>query len=112
MKCSIPRPDIVRGSNRFSVTPLSIWVDVERVDSPVVADVPSLRHARFWLERFRVLYGESLKERSDEMILRYASYDVRVQALGFCSIAVMKQTFPVSRHHITFTTTTGCQQYR
>ena len=90
MERTVPRPDVVRGCYGLTVTPLGIGVDEERVNGAVVADFPSLGHTGFRLECLWVFYRKAFKKRADKVVFRDTCYNVWVEALGLCAVAVVE----------------------
>ena len=90
MQRTVPRPDVVRGCYGLTVTPFRIGVDVERVNGAVVAYFPTLGDTGFRLERLRIFYRKAFKKRADKMVFRDTCYNVWVEALGLCAVAVVE----------------------
>ena len=90
MERSIPRPDVVRGGDGLTVTPLGIGVDVERIDGAVVADFPTFGDTGFRLECLWIFYRKAFKKRADKVVFRDTCYNVWVEALGLCAVAVVE----------------------
>ena len=93
-----PRPAEVLGDHRLAVAPGDAGAQVERVDEPVLRDVPAVGLTGHRLERARILAGEPLEHETHDAAVGLSAGEPGVERLGLGAEVERERVVRGGRH--------------